>query len=175
MWVRVCARDRLRQSKTTFYFLTILQIQICVPNSSVGAIIGAGGSNIKQIIRDSNAFVTIEPKRDDDPNFFVTLNDFKDTVFGNNLIICRDIFLPYREEKCQDKSLKYCNKYCTWKSKCHDTFEVRANQKAQAFRYVMTMLIPITSGSRNPNSFRCNCSKRSIHMHCLRSVRINSL
>ena len=51
-----------------FYFLTMLQIQICVPNSSVGAIIGAGGSNIKQIIRDSNAFVTIEPKRDDDPN-----------------------------------------------------------------------------------------------------------
>ena len=46
----------------------MLQIQICVPNSSVGAIIGAGGSNIKQIIRDSNAFVTIEPKRDDDPN-----------------------------------------------------------------------------------------------------------
>ena len=39
-----------------------------MPNSSVGAIIGAGGSNIKQIIRDSNAFVTIEPKRDDDPN-----------------------------------------------------------------------------------------------------------
>ena len=45
-----------------------MQIQICVPNSSVGAIIGAGGSNIKQIIRDSNAFVTTEPKRDDDPN-----------------------------------------------------------------------------------------------------------
>jgi len=42
--------------------------QVSVPNSSVGAIIGAGGSNIKQIIRDSNAFVTIEPKKDDDPN-----------------------------------------------------------------------------------------------------------
>ena len=33
--------------------------QICVPNSAVGALIGAGGSNIKQIIRDSNAFVTV--------------------------------------------------------------------------------------------------------------------
>ncbi len=33
--------------------------QISVPNSAVGAIIGAGGSNIKQIIRDSNAFVTV--------------------------------------------------------------------------------------------------------------------
>jgi len=42
--------------------------QICVPNSAVGAIIGAGGSNIKQIIRDSSAYVTIEPKKDEDPN-----------------------------------------------------------------------------------------------------------
>ena len=33
--------------------------QISVPNSAVGAIIGAGGSNIKQIIRDSSAFVTV--------------------------------------------------------------------------------------------------------------------
>ena len=33
--------------------------QISIPNSSVGAIIGAGGSNIKQIIRDSNAYVTV--------------------------------------------------------------------------------------------------------------------
>lgn len=42
--------------------------QISIPNSAVGAIIGAGGSNIKQIIRDSNAYVTIEPKNNDDPN-----------------------------------------------------------------------------------------------------------
>ena len=42
--------------------------QVAVPNSAVGAIIGAGGSNIKQIIRDSNAFVTIEPKKDNDPD-----------------------------------------------------------------------------------------------------------
>ena len=48
--------------------LSIPQIQICVPNSAVGALIGAGGSNIKQIIRDSNAFVTIEPKNNEDPN-----------------------------------------------------------------------------------------------------------
>lgn len=42
--------------------------QISVPNSAVGALIGSGGSNIKQMIRDSGAFVTIEPKKDDDPN-----------------------------------------------------------------------------------------------------------
>lgn len=42
--------------------------QVAVPNSAVGAIIGAGGSNIKQVIRDSNAFVTIEPKKDNDPD-----------------------------------------------------------------------------------------------------------
>ena len=51
-----------------FFFFCIFQIQICVPNSAVGALIGAGGSNIKQIIRDSNAFVTIEPKNNEDPN-----------------------------------------------------------------------------------------------------------
>lgn len=32
---------------------------ISVPNSSVGAIIGTKGINIKQIIRDSNAHVTV--------------------------------------------------------------------------------------------------------------------
>lgn len=40
--------------------------QISVPNSVVGAIIGAGGSIIKQIMQDSNAHVTVEPKREDD-------------------------------------------------------------------------------------------------------------
>ena len=34
-------------------------IHIMVPNSSVGAIIGSGGVNIKKIIRESNAFVTV--------------------------------------------------------------------------------------------------------------------
>ena len=34
-------------------------IMIMVPNSAVGALIGAGGSHIKQIIRDSNAYVTV--------------------------------------------------------------------------------------------------------------------
>ena len=33
-------------------------------------------------------------------------------------------------------------------------FEVTADQNVQAFHYVTTMLIPITSGSRNPDSFR---------------------
>jgi len=34
-------------------------LQICVPNSAVGAIIGAGGANIKQIMRESGAFVNV--------------------------------------------------------------------------------------------------------------------
>lgn len=85
--------------------------QICVPNSAVGALIGAGGSNIKQIIRDSNAFVTvsppacslwfhfcsfgclsqlsalfqIEPKKDDDPNpaseRIVTIKGTQDSIW----------------------------------------------------------------------------------------------
>ena len=33
--------------------------QISVPSAAVGAIIGSGGVNIKQIIRDSGAFVTV--------------------------------------------------------------------------------------------------------------------
>jgi len=33
--------------------------QISVPNAVVGAIIGAGGSIIKQIMQDSNAHVTV--------------------------------------------------------------------------------------------------------------------
>lgn len=39
--------------------------QISVPSAAVGAIIGSGGTNIKQIIRDSGAFVTIDPKKED--------------------------------------------------------------------------------------------------------------
>jgi len=34
-------------------------LQIYVPNSAVGAIIGAGGANIKQIMRESGAFVNV--------------------------------------------------------------------------------------------------------------------
>lgn len=34
-------------------------LQICVPNAAVGAIIGAAGANIKQIMRDSGAFVNV--------------------------------------------------------------------------------------------------------------------
>lgn len=33
--------------------------QISVPNAAVGAIIGAGGSNIKQMMRESGAFVNV--------------------------------------------------------------------------------------------------------------------
>ena len=33
--------------------------RIAIPNYAVGAIIGAAGANIKRIIRDSNAFVTV--------------------------------------------------------------------------------------------------------------------
>lgn len=39
---------------------------ITVPNAVVGALIGTAGSNIKQIIRDSNSLVTIEAKKDGD-------------------------------------------------------------------------------------------------------------
>lgn len=41
--------------------------QIAVPNTAVGAIIGTAGANIKQIMRDSGAFVNIEPKKESDP------------------------------------------------------------------------------------------------------------
>ena len=34
-------------------------LQISVPNAAVGAIIGAAGANIKQIMRDSGAFVNV--------------------------------------------------------------------------------------------------------------------
>ena len=33
--------------------------QISVPSAAVGAIIGSGGANIKQIIRESGALVTV--------------------------------------------------------------------------------------------------------------------
>jgi insulin-like growth factor 2 mRNA-binding protein 1 len=42
-------------------------LQISVPNAAVGAIIGAAGANIKQIMRESAAFVNIETKKDADP------------------------------------------------------------------------------------------------------------
>ncbi|KAK2158971.1 hypothetical protein LSH36_161g14031 [Paralvinella palmiformis] len=70
--------------------------QISVPNSAVGAIIGAGGSNIKQIIRDSNAFVTIEPKRDDDPNPAV---ERIVTIKGNPDAIWRASFFVFEKLK----------------------------------------------------------------------------
>jgi insulin-like growth factor 2 mRNA-binding protein 1 len=40
--------------------------QIQVPNSAVGAIIGVGGVNIKQMMRDSGAHITVEHKREAD-------------------------------------------------------------------------------------------------------------
>jgi insulin-like growth factor 2 mRNA-binding protein 1 len=41
--------------------------QIGVPNAAVGAIIGTAGANIKQMMRDSQAFVNIESKKDGEP------------------------------------------------------------------------------------------------------------
>ena len=35
------------------------EVMIMVPNSAVGALIGSNGSHIKQIIRDTNAHVTV--------------------------------------------------------------------------------------------------------------------
>jgi insulin-like growth factor 2 mRNA-binding protein 1 len=43
-------------------------LQISVPNAAVGAIIGSAGANIKQIMRESGAFVNIETKKDADPS-----------------------------------------------------------------------------------------------------------
>jgi insulin-like growth factor 2 mRNA-binding protein 1 len=43
-------------------------LQISVPNAAVGAIIGAAGSNIKQMMRETSAFVNIETKKDADPS-----------------------------------------------------------------------------------------------------------
>jgi len=70
--------------------------QISVPNSSVGAIIGAGGANIKQIIRESNAFVTIEPKKDDDTNPSV---ERIVTIKGNPDSIWRASFFVFEKLK----------------------------------------------------------------------------
>lgn len=39
--------------------------QVIIPNSAVGAIIGSNGSNIKQMMRDSGAFITVEHKNDE--------------------------------------------------------------------------------------------------------------
>jgi polyribonucleotide nucleotidyltransferase len=36
---------------------------ICVPSTAIGSIIGSGGANIKQIIRDSGAFCTVSSSR----------------------------------------------------------------------------------------------------------------
>jgi len=43
-------------------------IQICVPSSSVGALIGSKGANIKNVIKDSGARVSIEPQQGEDTN-----------------------------------------------------------------------------------------------------------
>lgn len=46
----------------------IEQCQVIIPNSAVGAIIGSSGSNIKQMMRDSGAFITVEHKTEDNLN-----------------------------------------------------------------------------------------------------------
>lgn len=54
-----------------FNQLPAAQIEVCdiwVPNSVMGAIIGTQGSTIKEIIRLSNAYITIEPKKDLEAN-----------------------------------------------------------------------------------------------------------
>ena len=51
------ASEALQPSST---YSTIRETcHIAIPNYAVGAIIGAAGANIKRIIRDSNAFVTV--------------------------------------------------------------------------------------------------------------------
>lgn len=48
-------------SLPAFYYIT-------VPSSAVGVLIGKAGSNIKQIMRKSGAFVSIEPKKNSETN-----------------------------------------------------------------------------------------------------------
>ncbi|ESO05334.1 hypothetical protein HELRODRAFT_191446 [Helobdella robusta] len=71
---------------------------ITVPNTVVGAIIGTGGSNIKQIIRDSNAFVTIETKKDVDAN---PASDRSVTIKGTPDAFWRASFFIFEKMKME--------------------------------------------------------------------------
>lgn len=71
-------------------------LQISVPNSAVGAIIGAGGANIKQIMRESGAFVNIETKKDTDPSV-----DRVVTVKGNPEACWRASYMVFEKLKLE--------------------------------------------------------------------------
>lgn len=64
-------------------------LQISVPNAAVGAIIGAAGANIKQIMRDSGAFVNIETKKDADPavDRIVTVKGVQDACWRASYMV----------------------------------------------------------------------------------------
>lgn len=64
--------------------------QVHVPHTSVGAIIGAGGSSIKQIIRQSGAFVAVEQKADEN-----TTNERIVTIKGLMDAQCRALYQLY--------------------------------------------------------------------------------
>ena len=63
--VRVCIQGAYRRASGSLSQGRVSSVpsaeecQISVPSAAVGAIIGSGGTNIKQIIRDSGAFVTV--------------------------------------------------------------------------------------------------------------------
>lgn len=70
--------------------------QISVPNAAVGAIIGAGGSNIKQMMRESGAFVNIESKKDGDPSVERVV-----TIKGNPDDCWRASYLVFEKMKAE--------------------------------------------------------------------------
>lgn len=76
---------------------TVDTCQISVPNSAVGALIGSGGSNIKLMIRESGAFVTIEPKKDSEDSSPAAERTV--TVRGSPEAIWRASFLVFDKLK----------------------------------------------------------------------------
>jgi hypothetical protein len=80
------------------------EILIMVPNSAVGALIGAGGSHIKQIIRDSSAYVTVSKIQLLDLNichkFIIKLMNFWSKCFmihkNYDLTFCPDLLNKYK-------------------------------------------------------------------------------
>jgi insulin-like growth factor 2 mRNA-binding protein 1 len=63
--------------------------QLAVPNSAVGAIIGTAGSNIKQMMRESGAFVNIEPRKEGDPSAerLVTIKGSVDSCWNASFLV----------------------------------------------------------------------------------------
>jgi len=70
--------------------------QVAVPNAAVGAIIGTAGANIKQMMRDSGAFVNIESKKDGDPTIERLV-----TIKGNTEACWRANYMVFEKMKLE--------------------------------------------------------------------------